>query len=79
MKNVLSKEVKQIILSKIFNADYRAVMKCILDGHSHEEVAEMCGYCKRQIERISSLCWREVCILFAEDVANRNEEIIKKD
>ena len=66
-------EVKQVILSKIIKADYRNVMNCVIDGYSHKKTAEMCGYCKRQVERIVTLCWREVCILLAEDVANRNE------
>lgn len=72
MPRCINNEVKQIILSKIIKSDYRAVMNCIIDGHSHEETAEICGYCKRQIDRIANLCWKEVCILFAEDVANRN-------
>jgi len=74
MPRCINNEVKQIILSKIIKSDYRAVIKCILDGHSHEETAKICGYCKRQVERIVSLCWREVCILLAEDIAKHNRD-----
>lgn len=63
----MDKAVKDIILSKILRSDYREVMNCILDGHTHEETAEIVGFCQRQVARIASNCWQEVCVLLAED------------
>ena len=68
MKNVLNERVKQLILSKIFIAEYREVMRLVLEDYSKEEIAYKTGYSVRQVERIRGTCWREVCIYLAEDI-----------
>lgn len=68
MKNVLSEQVKQIILSKIFIAEYREVMRLVLENYSKDIIAHKTGYSVRQVERIRGRCWQEVCIYLAEDI-----------
>ncbi len=67
----MSEEVKQLILSKMPRTEYREVMRCILSDFSYQKTAQICHYSVRQIERIVPMCWKEICILLAEDIVGK--------
>ena len=79
MKTVLNERVKKLILSKIFIAEYREVMRLVLEDYSKDEIAYKTGYSVRQVERIRGRCWQEVCIYLAEDIIKINDGELKND
>lgn len=69
-----SAEEKAIMLEQIWEADYREVFRLHLCGYSTPQIADEIGYSTRQIERIISRCWREVCIRLAKAVIKQKSK-----
>lgn len=67
----IDEKTKEVILNEIFVSEYKEVMRYDLAGKSHMEIADIVGYSKRQVERITRLCWRNVCLRLAEQKAKK--------
>jgi len=69
-----SAEEKAIMLEQIWEADYREIFRLHLCGYQTPQISKTVGYSTRQIERVISRCWREVCIRLARKVISHKSE-----
>lgn len=74
MKNILTDKEKEIFLRHIPIAEHRKVMQLHINGESKEAIARKIEYSVRQIERIITLYWRNVCSMLLQENALKEGE-----
>lgn len=67
MKDILTENQKNIFLRHIPIAEHREVMRLHLNGESKVYISQKVGYSIRQVERIITNYWRNVCILLLQE------------